>query len=155
MANVTNHMLRKKLAEVNRESRAGVRGISTASTQNLTNEEEPLYLQEKKIVKIAKNTLIAEDNTKALLLNPLPSVKYKCIGIANSQGNITLTQPFKAIIIGDGQEKNYCIGIHPDTVTDEFEIIIDCKDTKININNTFLSTQTKTRIENGVERKNE
>lgn len=152
MANVTNHMLRKKLAEMTRESRAGVIGLSTTTSTNVSDTEE-LILQEKKITKMQGNTLIAEDNTKAVLLNPLPSVKYKCIGVANGQGLIFLEKPFTATIIGDGKENNTCIGVTGDS--DEFEIIVDCGDTEVHINNTFISTQTKCKIENGVEKKDE
>lgn len=152
MANVTNHMLRKKLAEVNRESRFGVRGLSTATGSSNIQDKAELFVQEKKIVKLHGNTLIAEDDTEALLLNPLPSVKWKCNGVTNSEGIVSLEKPLSAIIIGDGQD-NYVLGLDGDT--DEFEIIIESGNTKLNINNTFISTQTDCIIENGVERKDE
>ena len=145
---VTNHMVRKLLADVSIETRNGVRGISSIQPSD-GDTIGSVFVNEKKITKVHGDFLVAEDGTKAKLLAPFPCFKWVCLGVTNNTGWIVLNKPFKALILSDG-ENNYCLGV--DGVTDEFELTIEVGKNKISINNQFINIQAEHEIKNGVER---
>jgi hypothetical protein len=57
MAIVTNHMLRKKLGEVQQQSQIGIRGISTPTNTGLdANNENTITITENKSTQYKTNT---------------------------------------------------------------------------------------------------
>lgn len=153
--NITNHMLRKQLHMVQQESQT-IRGISsytgnTTITNNSNNNENTFKMVTKDIAQIKGDTLIANDGTTARLLSPIPGLKYNCLGVANTQGSITLEKPLQAVFLSDGVD-TVCLGVSGET--NEFELVYTAGENEIRINKEFVNIKTKHLIKNGVEVKN-
>ena len=153
MALVTNHMLRKKLSEVQMESSLGVTGIST--TGNTTNTTEqgdelvPVSLTEKEIDRVQGEEFIAKDNTRAKLYFPIPCLQWRCLGAISNNGLITLEKPIKGLFISDGGQ-SYLLGVTGET--DEFEILLKVGENEIRLNNLFLNMKADLFVANGLEK---
>ena len=152
MAIVTNHMLRKKLGEVQQQSQVGVRGISTPSTTSTAggdnNDASSFILTEKQVVTVQGEYMICKDGTKAKLLSPLPGISWRCTSPVGSQGIIALEKPFTGLIISDGSV-SYCLGVSGDT--SEFELLFKIGDNEIRINDLFINLNTNLFVKNGLE----
>ena len=154
--NITPFMLRKQLHMVQKESQS-IRGISsntsnTVNTGTITNNnEKQISLVTKTVTQVKGDTLIANDGVTARLLSPLPGLKYNCLGVANTQGIITLEKPFEAVFISDGVD-TVCLGVSGET--NEFELVYSAGENEIRINKEFINIKTKHLIKNGVEVKN-
>lgn len=151
--NITPFMLRKQINIMQQQSQ-NLRGISTnTSTTSNTNttQENKLSLVTKNVTQVLGDILIADDGSKAKLLSPIPGMSYTCLGVANTQGVITLEKPFQAVFITDGVD-TVCLGVSG--VTDEFELVYTAGENEIRINKEFVNIKSKHLIKNGVEVKN-
>lgn len=146
---ITNHMLRKKLAEVNVESRIGAVALQTGKT-GTAQDNGLLTLIEKKITKVQGDKMITDDGIKAKLYFPIPGVKWVCRGVTGSAGVVSLEKPLTGLFIGDG-ETWYCLGVDGDTK--EFEVLLKVGDTEIRISDLFINFKAKLCVKNGVEAK--
>lgn len=153
---VTRTMLQEKLAEVNRESRTypttinrTTRSTNNNSVGNQTVQTE-ITLVEKTIEKVQGDTMIAVDGTKAKLFNPIPGMKWKCTGVASSDGTFTLEQQLTGLFLTVGNT-SYCLGVNGDTK--EFEVQINVDEQEITLNQNFINLSYERLVEQGVERK--
>ena len=149
-------MLQEKLAEVNRESRTypttinrTTRSTNNNSVGNQTVQTE-ITLVEKTIEKVQGDTMIAVDGTKAKLFNPIPGMKWKCTGVASSDGTFTLEQQLTGLFLTVGNT-SYCLGVNGDTK--EFEVQINVDEQEITLNQNFINLSYERLVEQGVERK--
>lgn len=153
---VTRTMLQEKLAEVNRESRTYPTTISktTRSTNNnqVGNQavQTEITLVEKTIEKVQGDTMIAVDGTKAKLFNPIPGMKWKCTGVAGSDGTFTLEQQLTGLFLTVGNT-SYCLGVTGDTK--EFEVSINVDEQEITLNQNYINISYDRLVEQGVERR--
>jgi len=153
MAIVTNHMLRKKLGEVQQQSVVGIRGISTpTNTATVTggdnNDTTGFILTEKQITTVQNEYMVCNDGTKAKLLSPLPGISWRCTSPVGSQGLIALEKPLTGLILSDGST-SYCLGVTGDT--SEFELVLKVGSNEIRINDLFINLNTKLLVKNGLE----
>jgi len=152
MVIVTNHMLRKKLGEVQQQSQVGVRGISTPSTTSTgggdNNDASSFILTEKQVVTVQGEYMVCQDGTKAKLLSPLPGISWRCTSPVGGQGIIALEKPFTGLILSDGSV-SYCLGVTGDT--SEFELLFKVGDNEIRINDLFINLNTNLFVKNGLE----
>lgn len=154
MAIVTNHMLRKKLGEVQQQSQVGLRGISTptSSTGSVSggdsNDASDFVLTEKQVVTVQGEYMVCKDGTKAKLFSPLPGLSWRCTSPVGSQGIIALEKPLTGLIISDGSV-SYCLGVSGDT--SEFELLLRVGENEIRINDLFINLNTKLLVKNGLE----
>ena len=153
---MTRTMLQEKLAEVNRESRTypttinrTTRSTNNNSVGNQTVQTE-ITLVEKTIEKVQGDTMIAVDGTKAKLFNPIPGMKWKCTGVASSDGTFTLEQQLTGLFLTVGNT-SYCLGVNGDTK--EFEVQINVDEQEITLNQNFINLSYERLVEQGVERK--
>ena len=153
---MTRTMLQEKLAEVNRESRTypttinrTTRSTNNNSVGNQTVQTE-ITLVEKTIEKVQGDTMIAVDGTKAKLFNPIPGMKWKCTGVASSDGTFTLEQQLTGLFLTIGNT-SYCLGVNGDTK--EFEVQINVDEQEITLNQNFINLSYERLVEQGVERK--
>ena len=153
---VTRTMLQEKLAEVNRESRTypttinrTTRSTNNNSVGNQTVQTE-ITLVEKTIEKVQGDTMIAVDGTKAKLFNPIPGMKWKCTGVASSDGTFVLEQQLTGLFLTVGNT-SYCLGVNGDTK--EFEVQINVDEQEITLNQNFINLSYERLVEQGVERK--
>ena len=149
-------MLQEKLAEVNRESRTYPTTISktTRSTNNnqVGNQtvQTEITLVEKTIEKVQGDTMIAVDGTKAKLFNPIPGMKWKCTGVASSDGTFALEQQLTGLFLTVGNT-SYCLGVNGDTK--EFEVSINVDEQEITLNQNYINISYDRLVEQGVERR--
>ena len=153
---MTRTMLQEKLAEVNRESRTypttinrTTRSTNNNSVGNQTVQTE-ITLVEKTIEKVQGDTMITVDGTKAKLFNPIPGMKWKCTGVASSDGTFTLEQQLTGLFLTVGNT-SYCLGVNGDTK--EFEVQINVDEQEITLNQNFINLSYERLVEQGVERK--
>ena len=149
-------MLRKQLHEVNKQSQvlrsvtssnsSYTEGDTITSVSNASN----MSVTPKVITKCKNTTLIAQDGTKAELISPLPGIHWKCLGVDNGDGLITLEKTFTAIIL-QTDNTNYVLGIIGET--NEFELTFGPPENQIKLNHEFFSTTYKHLLKNGVEEK--
>ena len=149
-------MLQEKLAEVNRESRnypttisRTTRSVNNNPVGNQTIQTE-ITLVEKTITQVQNDTMIAVDGTKAKLFNPIPGLKWKCTGVASSDGTFTLEQPLTGLFLTVGNN-SYCLGVNGDTK--EFEVSIDVDEQEITLNQNYINISYDRLVEQGVERR--
>lgn len=145
---VTNHMLRKQLAKMSRETRNGVTGISTNTASSEADELAPLFMTEKKINRLQGDEFIATDNTRGKLYYPLPGVKWKCRGAVGPNGVVTLEQELTGLFVSDGS-KSYLLGVWGDTK--EFEVLLKIGDNEIRLNDLFVNMKSNMFVVNGLE----
>ena len=151
MAIVTNHMLRKKLGEVQQQSQVGVRGISTPSTTSTggdSNDASSFILTEKQVVTVQGEYMVCKDGTKVKLLSPLPGISWRCTSPVGGQGIIALEKPLTGLILSDGSV-SYCLGVLGDT--SEFELLFKVGENEIRINDLFINLNTQLLVKNGLE----
>ena len=148
MTVVTNHELRKKLAEVQRESRLGIRGITSGSGAIEQDNGAPLFVEEKRINRVQGDEMIAVDGTRGKLFLPMPCLKWRCLGVAAQNGLIVLEKELTGLFLSDGSV-SYCLGVFGDT--DEFEVLLKVGENEIRINNLFVNLNTKMLVKNGLE----
>lgn len=142
---VTNHMLKKKFAEVNRE----VRVITTnANPQQVLEETGTVLIYTQKITKVQGDYVITEKNIKAKLYNPIPCIHWKCLVTPDKNGIMTLKKSIEGLFIDDGTHQ-YCLGLTG--VTDEFEIRLQVGTNEIRLNDLFLNVNVPHLILNGTE----
>lgn len=151
---VTNHMLRQKLSEVNTHARIGTPSISgtlalAPQTDTITADAK-VNIRELEITKMKDKTMIATDGTQGELFYPMPAMTYECKGVIGANGIFTLDKPLKGLFITTSDDKTYCLGVNGDT--DEFEVKIKCGDNVIQVNKNFININYNTFVENGVER---
>lgn len=144
---VTNHMLRKQLAVMSRETRNGVTGIST-STGNNNQEEVPLFLEEKQINRVQLDEFIAVDGTRAKLFLPMPCIKWRCTSQGTTTSMIQLEKELTGLFISDGKTA-YLLGVWGDT--HEFEVLLQSGENEIRLNNLFLNVKANLYVANGLE----
>ena len=146
-------MLRKKLSEVQLESSLGVSGISTSSNNMNTTEQGdelvPVSITEKEIDRVQGDEFIAKDNTRGKLYFPIPCLQWRCLGVVNSSGMITLEKPIRGLFLSDGG-KSYLLGVTGET--DEFEILLKVGENEIRLNNLFLNMKADLFVANGLEK---
>lgn len=148
---VTKHMLKKKIAQVNQETRY-MNARKTTTAQQTLEEPGTVLLYIKKITKIQGDCVITENNKKAKLFNPLPCVYWKCTRKTDANGVSTLRKSLDGLFIDDGNNI-YCIGVTG--ASDEFEIRCQIGTDEIRMNNLFINMQTEHFVRNGMEVKNE
>ena len=150
MTIVTNHMLRKKLGEVQQQSQIGIRGISTPTNTGTGNGGDTIEytLTEKQITTGQGEFMVCKDGTKAKLMSPVPGLKWRCTSPVGSQGIIALEKPLTGLIISDGST-SYCLGVLGDT--NEFELLLQVGSNEIRINDLFINLNTKLLVKNGLE----
>lgn len=149
MTIVTNHMLRKKLGEVQQQSQIGIRGISTPTSATGNGGDTIEYtLTEKQITTVQNEFMVCKDGTKAKLFSPLPGLKWRCTSPVGGQGIIALEKPLTGLILSDGSV-SYCLGVSGDT--SEFELLLRVGSNEIRINDLFINLNTKLLVKNGLE----
>ena len=149
MVIVTNHMLRKKLGEVQQQSQIGVRGISSPSTTTQETEETVnLTVTEKQITTVQGEYMVCKDGTKAKLYSPLPGISWRGTSPVGGQGIIALEKPLTGLILSDGSS-SYCLGVLGDT--NEFELLFKVGANEIRINDLFINLNTQLLVKNGLE----
>ena len=149
MVIVTNHMLRKKLGEVQQQTQIGVRGISSPSnTTKETEETVNLTITEKQVTTVQGEYMVCKDGTKAKLYSPLPGISWRCTSPVGGQGIIALEKPLTGLILSDGSS-SYCLGVLGDT--SEFELLFKVGANEIRINDLFINLNTKLLVKNGLE----
>lgn len=144
---VTNHMLRKQLARMSRETRNGVVGISS-NTSTDGDTPVPVTLTEKTIDRVQLDEFIAEDGTRGKLYNPIPGVYWSCTTTPSPNGLTHLNNKLKGLFLSDGSN-TYLLGVSGDT--SEFEILIKSGENEIRLNEFFLSLKAGMYVANGVE----
>ena len=149
MTVVTNHELRKKLAEVQLESRIGIRGITTGSGQIQGGDVNPdVSFTEKRINRVQGEDMIAVDGTRGKLFMPMPGLKWKCRGVASQDGLIWLEKELTGLFVTSGNT-SYCIGVWGDT--NEFEVLLQVGSNEIRVNDLFVNLNTSMLVKNGLE----
>lgn len=149
MVIVTNHMLRKKLGEVQQQSQIGVRGISSPSPSTQETEETVnLTVTEKQVTTVQGEYMVCKDGTKAKLYSPLPGISWRCTSPVGGHGIIALEKPLTGLILSDGST-SYCLGVLGDT--SEFELLFKVGANEIRINDLFINLNTQLLVKNGLE----
>lgn len=154
---VTPSTLRKELQRVTNPSYTGSGGLSGLTNNNTTSDEEKdenkgtnSIIVNKKFNKIKENSIICTDGTKALILNPLPCIKWKCRATPDETGVRQLVKTLDAVLIKGENNNYYCISIRGSTT--QLELVIDYGDTELRLNNKYLYIDSKHIIIKGKER---
>ena len=145
---VTNHMLRQKIAEINRKTRYISTGSGGASTSSALREEGTVLLSEKKIVAVQGDYMISEDGVKSKLYNPMPCLHWKCLVSPDSNGKMVLSKQLTGLFVTDGAD-SYCLGVSGSS--DEFEVRFQVGTNEVRLNNTFLNLNASHIVKNGLE----
>ena len=145
---VTNHMLRQKIAEINRKTRYIPVSSGSAATPTALAEEGTVLLSEKKIVAVQGDYMITEDGVKSKLYNPMPCLHWKCLVSPDSNGKMTLKKALTGLFVTDGAD-SYCLGVSGSS--DEFEVRFQVGTNEVRLNNTFLNLNASHIVKNGLE----
>lgn len=148
MAVVTNHELRKKLAEVQIQSNNGIRGITTGSGEIQQNGSTNNTFTEKRINRVQGEDMIATDGTRGKLFMPIPGLKWKCCGVAAQNGLVVLEQELNGLFVTQG-DKSYCLGVWGDT--SEFEVLLQVGSNEIRVSDLFVNMSANMFVKNGLE----
>jgi hypothetical protein len=142
---VTNHMLRQKIAEINRKTRY----IHTDGKQGTALDDEGTVLvYETTTSKVKDNMFILDNGKRARLYNPCPGVYWKCIGKARTDGVVVLSNPLGVLVLDDG-DSLYVLGVSGSCP--EFEVRLQVGDSEVRLNNEFLNIVSGHVIRNGIE----
>lgn len=144
---VTNHMLRKKMAQVNQAVKAY--SDTRSKVQGTMQEEEgEILISTEKITAIQSDMVITENGAKCKLFNPLPCLHWKCMNTPDSSGVMQLRNPLEGLFVDDGVNK-FCLGVSG--TSEEFEIRLQVGTNEVRLNNLFLNISTPHFVLNGME----
>lgn len=144
---VTNHMLRKKMAQVNQAVRT-YNPIMNNTQSSIPDEETGIQISTEKITAIQSDTVITDKGSKAKLFNPIPCLHWKCMNTPDASGVMQLRNSLEGLFIDDGVNK-YCIGVSG--TSEEFEIRLQVGTNEVRLNNLFLNISTSHFVLNGLE----
>lgn len=144
---ITDYDLKKKLAEIQKQSRY-TNIVSNKQGGGLLEEPGTVALTVENIIKVNGDYVITDKGNKAQLFNPAPCIFWKCISKPDNNGDITLKKALKGLFINDGSSI-YCLGVAG--ASDEFEPRLHVGNNEIRLNNSFLNISAPHLIINGVE----
>ena len=159
MPTITNYDLGQQIRKIANQSQSSrIRSTGTSSTDTTTDtttiQDTKITLESKPFKKLGNyNTeLICNDGTRAVIIQPMPCMKWSSRKAIDNNGDVELDVELSAAILTVG-DTSIALGYYATDcgLSKDLEILIDLGDTELLMNNEFYSVKAKHHARDGVE----